>query len=306
MRLSGGAAPAKGGSNGFGTLAAMTSPARALRPTATAALLLMLGQAAPAAAHGPAAPTAEPVREATYSTYLRANSSNAERYIVKGLCERDGIRQISLILQRSEVEEMWAFLPHECQWHEIGREEISEAAKSYLRVDMDYLTALMVAHADIHLVHFHPARYFECATRPDCPKRARAARAAMPDKRWINDLVYSMPSPSDVLFMMNVTSRFYRSHHPHGTIAHKVVTPYGVVDYGLTAAGLARYDSERNGRSQGIYIPMVMASALDDDRVEQVVKENPRSIGAAVPRLARSLNTEFLRVEHTPHPVTTR
>ena len=288
----------------------MTSPAKALRSTATAALLLTLGLAAPAAAHGPAhgssAPTVEPARVETYSTYLRANSSNAERYIVKGLCERDGIRQIARILQHSEVEEMWAFLPRECQWHEIGREEKSEAAKSYLRVDMDYLAGLMAANSDIHLVHFHPARYFECAARADCPKRARGGRAAMPDKRWITDLVYSMPSPSDVLFMMNVTSRFYRSHHAHGTILHKVVTPYGVVDYGLTAQGLARYESERNGRSQGIYIPMVMASALDDDRVEQVVKENPRSISAAVPRLARSLNTEFLRVEHAPHPVTTR
>jgi hypothetical protein len=296
----------------------MKSPARSLSIATVLlliglllfALVLLLGLVTSAAAHGPAhgasAPTVEPVRVATYSTYLRANSSNAERYIVKGLCERDGIRQISRILQRSEVEEMWAFLPRECQWHEIGREEKSEAARSVLRVDMDYLTGLMAANADIHLVHFHPARYFECAARADCPKRARGGRAAMPDKRWITDLVYSMPSPSDVLFMMNVTSRFYRSHHAHGTILHKVVTPYGVVDYGLTEQGLARYDSERNGRSQGIYIPMVMASALDDDRVEQVVKENPRSISAAVPRLARSLNTEFLRVEHGPHPVTTR
>ena len=285
----------------------MNSSARALRSTAATALLLMLGVAAPAAAHGPAhgssAPTVEPVRQSIYSTTLRANSSNAERYIVKGLCERDGIRQISRILQRSEVEEMWAFLPHECQWHEIGREEKSEAAKSYLRVDMDYLAGLMAANADIHLVHFHPARYFECAARADCPKRARAGQAALPDKRWITDLVYSMPSPSDVLFMMNVTSSFHRNH-PHGTILHKVVTPYGVVDYGLTAEGLARYESERDGRSQGIYIPMVMASALDDDRVEQVVKENPRSISSAVPQLARSLNTKFLRVEHTPRPIT--
>lgn len=269
-------------------------------------LLLILGLAAPAAAHGPAGDSVEPAREARYSTHLRANASNIDRYIVNGLCERDGIRQIARILQRSEVEEMWAFLPQDCQWHEIGREEKSEAAKSVLRVDMEYLAGLMAANADIHLVHFHPLRYFECAARADCPKRARSARAAVRDKRWITDLVYSMPSPSDVLFMMNVTSSFHRNHHAYGTMRHKVVTPYGVVDYGLTAQGLARYESEKNGRTQGIYIPMVMASALDDDRVEQVVKENPRSISAAVPRLARSLNTELLRVEHTPHPVTTR
>jgi hypothetical protein len=262
---------------------------------------LLLGLAAPAAAHGPAEPAAEPARAAAFSTYLRANASNTERYIVKDVCEREGIRQIARILQRSEVEEMWAFLPHECEWHEIGRAERSEAAKSVLRVDMEYLAGLMAASADIHLVHFHPMRYFECAARADCPKRARAGRAAMPDKRWITDLVYSMPSPSDVLFMMNVTSRYQRKHQPHGSMSHKVVTPYGVIDYGLTAEGLARYDSERNGRSQGIYIPMVMASALDDDRVEKVVNENPRSIASAVPQLARSLNTRFLRVEHTAH-----
>ncbi len=279
----------------------MTPPAPALRSTAALALLLVSALAAPAAAHGPSETAVEPVREITYSTQLRANSSNAERQVVNGVCERDGIRQIARILKRSEVEEMWAFLPQQCQWHEIGREEKSEATRSVVRVDMDYLAGLMAANADIHLFHFHPARYFECAARADCPRRARAGRA-VPDKRWITDLVYSMPSPSDVLFMMKVTSRFHRSHHPHGAIVHKVVTPYGVVDYGLTAEGLARYDSERNGRSQGIYIPMVMASALDDDSVEKVVKENPRSISAAVPRLARSLNTKFLRVEHTPHP----
>lgn len=265
-------------------------------------LLLILGLATPAAAHGPAEPAAEPSREVRYSTHLRANSSNAERLVVKGLCEREGIRQIARILQRSEIEEMWAFLPQECQWHEIGREERSEAARAIVRVDMEYLAGLMAANADIHLVHFHPMRYFECAARADCPKRAGAGRTAVPDRRWITDLVYSMPSPRDVLFMMNVTSRFHRRHQPHGSIRHKVVTPYGVADYGLTADGLDRYDSERNGRSQGIYIPMVMASALDDDSVEKIVKENPRSIGAAVPRLARSLNTKFLRIEHTPAP----
>jgi hypothetical protein len=69
------------------------------------------------------------------------------------------------------------------------------------------------------------------------------------------------------------------------------------VDYGLTDKGLAKYDSERNGRSEGLYITWVVASALDDDRVALVLKKNPLSIGAAVRRLAQTLNTEFLRVE---------
>jgi hypothetical protein len=73
------------------------------------------------------------------------------------------------------------------------------------------------------------------------------------------------------------------------------------VDYGLTDKGLAKYDSERNGRSEGLYITWVVASALDDDRVTLIVKENPLSIRAAVRRLAQTLNTEFLRVVHTPN-----
>ncbi|MGH8680830.1 MAG: hypothetical protein ACREVP_04895 [Burkholderiales bacterium] len=249
-----------------------------------------------------AGPGTEVVRQVVYSSQLRANFSNAERYVVKGVCERDGIREIASILERADFEEMWAFLPRahgteDCQWHEIGREERSERDRSTLRVDMGYLAGLMAENTEIRLVHFHPRRYFECAVREDCQKQAAAGQAAAFDKRWITDLVYSMPSPSDVHFMMNVTSRFFRRHQVQGTIRHKVVTPYGVVDYGLTDKGLARYDAERNGRTEGLYIAWVAASALDNDRVELVVKDNPLSISAAVQQLAQTLNTDFLRVE---------
>jgi hypothetical protein len=249
---------------------------------------------------------AESVREIRYSPNLRANLSNAERYVVKGVCERQGLREIARILRRSGFEEMWAFLPRahgaqDCQWHEIGREEKSESDRSYLRVDMGYLVELMAENTEIHLIHFHPLKYFECADRGDCPKQMAAGHTGAADKRWITDLVYSMPSPSDVHFMMDVTSRFFRRHQGQGKIRHSVVTPYGVVDYGLTDKGLAKYDSERNGRSEGLYITWVVASALDDDRVTLIVKENPLSIRAAVRRLAQTLNTEFLRVVHTPN-----
>jgi hypothetical protein len=41
---------------------------------------------------------------------------------------------------------------------------------------------------------------------------------------------------------------------------------------------------------------------LDNDRVELVVKEQPRSIAVAVRRLAQTLSTEFLRLVHVPTP----
>lgn len=245
----------------------------------------------------------EPDRQVWYSPRLLANISVSERYVVIGVCEADGIREIAGILRRSDFEEMWAFLPRahgsrDCQWHEIGREEKSETDSAFLRVDMAYLEALMAENPEIHVIHFHPLKYFECAAHPGCPRAAPADGGKALDPRWITDLIFSMPSPSDVHFMMDVTSRYHRRRQGRGTIKHKVVTPYGVVDYGLTDAGLAKFDSERFGRSEGLYITWVMAGKLANDHVEDVIKENPGSIDDAVRRLAHTLNNEFLRVAH--------
>jgi hypothetical protein len=282
------------------------------RPVAALVLPIALGMAVHSMVAGAAESpggsggrAVEPVRPIRYATQLRANLANIERDVVRDVCEQPGIRKIAEILQQAEFEEMWAFLPRArgnggCEWHEIGREERDKRRGSTLRVDMDYLMQLMAENSEIHLLHFHPLRHFQCAGRSECPAQAPRGSAAV-DERWITDLVFSMPSPSDIHFMMNATSRFFRRQQG-GTIRHKVVTPYGVVEYGLTEQGLAKYDAERLGRSEGLYITWVAASALDDERIEQVVRENPASLGAAVSRLAQTLNTEFLRVLYTPRP----
>ena len=245
----------------------------------------------------------EPTRPVSYSAQLRANASNAERHVVTGVCESDGVRQMAQILKRSDLEEMWAFLPRAsgtggCQWHEIGREEKSDGDGARLRVDMEYLKTLMAANAELHVYHFHPLKYFECASHADCSRATAPGETGSFDRRWISDIVFSMPSPSDVHFMMDLTSRFHRRYQPGGTIKHKVVTPYGVVSYGLTEAGLARFEAERFGRSEGLYITWVAASRLADDHVKQVIQEGPGSIMAAVRRLSQTLNSQYLWVSH--------
>ena len=289
----------------------MTADARPPRLTATIVMLLIWGMAG----HSMAADGADSRRSASgagvelarqirHSPHLLTNVSNTERYVVNGVCESHGVREVSQILKRSDFEEMWAFLPRahatqDCQWHEIGREEKSEGDSAYLRVDMAYLEALMAENTEIHVIHFHPLKYFECAADANCPQEAAAGQTGSFDQRWISDLVFSMPSPSDVHFMMDVTSRFHRRRQGWGTIRHKVVTPYGVVDYGLTDTGLAKFDSERLERSEGLYITWVMANKLANDHVELVIKDHPGSIIAAVRRLAQTLNTEYLRVVHS-------
>lgn len=245
----------------------------------------------------------EGFRPVSYSSQLEVNISNTERYVVTGVCERQGVHQISQILKHSDFEEMWAFLPRangsgECQWHEIGRAEKSGENSAHLRVDLEYLGELMAANAEIHLYHLHPLKYFDCAVRPDCSRAMMPGRTGAFDRRWIADMVFSMPSPSDIHFMMEQTSRFYRRYQRAGTIKHKVVTPYGVVNYGLTDAGLHKFEVERYGRSEGLYITWVAASRLADDRVEKIIKESEGSIMAGVRRLSQTLNTRYLWVSH--------
>jgi hypothetical protein len=287
----------------------MTAYAMPPRISATIIALLSCATAPSIAADGAdgrpagAGSGAEPVRPISYVSQLRANGSNAVRDVVNGVCEREGVRQILLILKRSDVEEMWAFLPRasgagQCQWHEIGREEKSDGDGARLRVDMEYLRKLMAVNTELHIYHFHPLKYFECASHADCSGATPPVKTGVFDRRWISDLVFSMPSPSDVHFMMDVTARFHRRYQRMGTIKHKVVTPYGVVTYGLTDAGLARFEAERFGRSEGLYITWVAASRLAEEHVEAVIRERPGSIMAAVRRLAQTLNTQYLWVSH--------
>jgi hypothetical protein len=274
-------------------------------------LVALLGTAGRAAAaegaeaRGSAAEAgAEVGRPIKYASQLSANIANLERHVVRGTCEAQGIRQIARLLKRSDFEEMWAFLPRargapNCEWHEIGREERSDTDGSYVRVDMAYLDSLLRENSEIHIYHVHPLKYFECAAHADCP-RSTAGETGSFDKRWITDLLFSMPSPSDVHFMMEVTSRFHRRQQDGGTIRHRLVTAYGLVDFGLTEKGLAKFNAERHSRSEGLYISWVLAAGLADERLERVLREHPGSVSAAVRRLAQSLNTEFLRVEYRP------
>jgi hypothetical protein len=156
----------------------------------------------------------------------------------------------------------------------------------------------MAANTELHVYHFHPLKYFECASHADCSGATSPVETGLFDRRWVTDLVFSMPSPSDVHFMMDLTARFHETYQPGGAIKHKVVTPYGVVSYGLTDEGLARFKAERFGRSEGLYITWVSASRLADEHVEGVIKKRPGSIMAVVRRLAQTLNTQYLWVSH--------
>ena len=273
-------------------------------------LFLLLQLATAAGADATTTSTAEPkskhMRPVTYVNQLQVNTDNSERYVTVGVSEADGIRSLQSILMQSRFEEMWVYVPAagssgSGEWHEIGRDEKTGAHDARVRIDWDYLALLMARERELNVYHFHPLAFFECADQADCARQRQSQeRPSATDSPTISSLIFSMPSPADIHFMMETTWRF-RQHHPDGgVIRHRVVTPHGTVEYALTEAGFAKYASDRGARSQGLYIKWVAASKLDEERVRTIVDESAGDFAGALRRLVDSLNTRHLRVIHFP------
>ena len=278
-----------------------------LLPTLTLALLLIELTVWPQPAHGDDTAstsgigTARPIK---YVDTLAVNISNSQRYITDNTCESEGIQTIRKLASTSGYEEMWAYLPRaqplqRCQWHEIGRGETSTEHDAYVSVDRAYLEKLMATHKEIAIYHFHPLTYFQCAASNDCDHRSVPADGDDTSiKKLISDLRFSMPSPNDIHFMMDTTWQFNQHHARGAWIVHKVVSPYGVASYTLTEDGRMKYGSDKDSRTQGLYIKWVAASALADEGIEPMVKDY--EIHVAIRHLVQSLNTKYLQVDFSP------
>lgn len=233
---------------------------------------------------------------------LSVNLGNLERQVVRGKPELAGIAEIAALLQHARYEEIWAFIPgdeHEQPtWYEIGRDVEETVDGMAIRVDRPFLRKLMREHSDIHLYHFHPLSYFErCAPASDCGYAAVPQRADQVSRRgFIANMRYAMPSPEDIYFMMDMSWEFKRIRGGAGTIRHRVVTPYGVVDYALTPEGQARFDADRNLRTGGLYIALVAGNALLDESIAGIVDRVSGEGDRVLTQLSKLLSSRYLRV----------
>ena len=264
---------------------------------AVVSLLLMVLRGVAAAGAYPGLQTDRPIR---IVARLGVNTLNAQRFVAYGKCEHEGVREITTLLAHSKVEELWAYLPRgqpsdSCQWHEIGRNEHSGTDNAYVDVDWAYLETLMAENSSVYLYHFHPLTFFGYAIASPSDKREESFEGAI-----VADLRFSMPSPADIHFMMEITSRFHQYHPRGGDIRNSVVTPYGIVDYALTEAGRTKYESDKDARTQGLYIKYVAASALGDESIEAIIDQNSSDIALSMKELVEVLNTQYLRLVFSP------
>jgi hypothetical protein len=239
---------------------------------------------------------------------LLVNSSNEERFVTPIRSEAEGIARIRELMIRSPVEELWVFIATSSdgdagRWVEIGGEIRSESELSSVGVEWAYLRKLIDRFSDINVYHFHPLSYFE-----RCPSEQRCNEFSVPmsvkgvsPSGLINNLKFAMPSPGDIHFMMESSWRFERAHPRFGSMRHRLVSPYGVVEYGLTTSGKARYSENRSTRMEGLYIKQVAANALSEENIGARAAEFPEDLGMSVNALAKGMSSNYLRVELLLH-----
>ncbi|MFH1059397.1 MAG: hypothetical protein V1797_12070 [Pseudomonadota bacterium] len=176
------------------------------------AMLLALGLSL---ALGPApAAAARPIRQ---EPHLSVNTSMDHRQMVRAPLAQ-GEAQMAALLDAAEFEELWAFLPDEGQWVEVGCCERRTPMGNYIGVEA-YLLDLMRGHAELAVYHIHYHTRFQKQNYNAAKQRQKVLEEAL-------------PSPEDMEAMLTLTRRF-RALQPAGRVTWRIVSRHGVTTYGL-------------------------------------------------------------------------
>jgi len=208
--------------------------------------------------------------------------------------ENEGILEMRKLIESSQIEESWAYLPHQEKWIEIGYNEESEKKinESYItkaKLDIQFLDGLMNENNNMILYHFHPSY---CLSLEDKIKKREKNDSPMNDneieKERIRLLIKSAyPSRSDLLNMIGNSSEFFK-RNPDGNITFKVCSHYGITEYRLTDEGMA-YLYADDSLKQILRITGISSSANIEVNVKgEILEMNPRETRDPLKRIKMS------------------
>ncbi|MCF8096899.1 MAG: hypothetical protein K9K65_03575 [Desulfarculaceae bacterium] len=173
---------------------------------------------APVMAHAEAEP--RPWRD---EPSLRVNRSPAYRAVVRAYMAR-GEAQMRALCAKPDFEEIWAYLPGQKLWVELGCCERTTRDGNYIGIEV-YVYGLLKKYDDLAIYHIHP-------------KTAFIRDTYHADKRLIKTVEEALPSAQDINAAELLSRRFW-AEHPSGRIVWRIVSRHGVTTYGLTPAGRA-------------------------------------------------------------------
>lgn len=182
------------------------------------AMVLAAYLLAPAMAHAQSEP--RPWRD---EPALAVNRSPAYRAVVRASLAA-GEAQMRALCAKPDFEEIWAYVPGEKLWIELGCCERATKDGNYIGIEV-YVYRLLTKHDDLAIYHIHP-------------KTAFIRDTYHADKRLIKTVEEALPSAQDINAAELLSRRFW-AEHPDGRIVWRIVSRHGVTDYGLTPAGRA-------------------------------------------------------------------
>jgi len=128
-------------------------------------------------------------------------------------------------------------VPAASLWIEIGKNESVTNLDSEFEVDTDYLKEIVRLYHSVAIFHFHPAGFYSRIRRHEPYPIDFPAGSIEHDR--LQPVGFALPSPDDVVSPIEL-SRMLTADNPAAHISYAVVSPYGIIAYGLTAVGLKR------------------------------------------------------------------
>ncbi len=263
---------------------------------------------------------------------LIVNSKNNYKTVIYKN-EDEGVSEMRELVESSQTEESWAYLPRKEEWIEVGYNEESEKKEkdSYItktKLDVQLLDTLMDENDNMILYHFHPPSYhlLEDEIRNREKEELTMSEKEIEKVRTGILIKSTYPSRSDLMNMIGNSTEFYE-RNPEGKISFKICSHYGVTEYHMTDEGL-KYLYADNTPEQILKIKSKSLSANVVVNVTgEILEMNPRKTQNPLKRIKmspkqkrktlsryilieplsrivkalESMNDEYITVSFTPH-----
>lgn len=160
--------------------------------------------------------------------------------------EEEGVKDIRELIDSSDLEELWAYLPQESLWVEIGRNEES-FGESSVSTDEAYFKKLIQTYDELILYHFH------INDERNYP--------SLKELKKIFNVKKAMPSGSDLAAIFCSSILFYR-FQPYGKISAKLCSKCGITEFYLTDSWKEYY---KNASTNEIWIMQQILRMLAEE-----------------------------------------
>lgn len=229
------------------------------KPMVKGVILAMAAAVVLAAAHPSSA--GRPEKE---MTRLVINFSPDVRTSAR-LSEGQGIAQLRALIPGADYEEIWAFLPAEQKWVELGCCERQTQRGNYVGMDGQVLR-LMAAYPRLVIYHIHTPTHF-------------IKENYHQNRRLLKEVEEALPSATDMATMIKL-GREHHKLHPQGQMIWRIVSRRGVTTYGLTPQALAG--------NEDLDLKPFMFSVFDDEELTDPEESTRELVEIAVKRLSRA------------------